>query len=87
MIGQAQIVVGAQKQDRLAVEQHVRALGTTDQTGAATEPQVLQLLQPGLDLDHREVGIYAMPRTAPETLSPVGGAVGAAWDLPLGREA
>ena len=52
VIGQAQVVVGAQQEHRLAIEQHVRPLRAGDETGAAHEPEGFQLIKPCLDLDH-----------------------------------
>jgi hypothetical protein len=52
MVGQAEIVVGAEEQDRLAVEHHMRALRTADQPSAPVQAQRSQLVQTRFDLDH-----------------------------------
>ena len=48
-LGEAEVVVRAEQQDRLAVEQHPRPLRPVDQAQPAVEPAVAELLQPLCD--------------------------------------
>jgi hypothetical protein len=55
MVGQPQVVLRAQHEDRLSVEHDVRPLGTADQTRAVMESERLELVEPRLDFDHAGV--------------------------------
>lgn len=53
MVGPTEVVVRAQPQDRLAGERYVRTLRAADEPAAALQADGLELVQPGLDHDHR----------------------------------
>jgi hypothetical protein len=55
MIGEAQVVVGAEQQDLGAVERHPRALRALDQTQAPIQPRPLEVLEPLGDVTHAAV--------------------------------
>ena len=50
--GEAEVVVGAEQQDRAAVEQDLGPLGALDQAQPPVEPRPAELLQPLGDLGH-----------------------------------
>ena len=50
MVGEPEVVVRAEQQDALAVEQHARPLRAGDEAHAAVEPELLQLVEAVLDL-------------------------------------
>jgi hypothetical protein len=52
VIGEAEVVVGAEQQHRLPAEQHPRALRTVDQAQAPVDSALAQLLQPRGDVGH-----------------------------------
>jgi hypothetical protein len=45
MVGQAEVVVGAEQQDRLAVEEHRRSLRAVDQAKAPAQPALIEFLE------------------------------------------
>ena len=52
MVCQSEVVVRAQQQDGIAVEQHAGPLRTADEARAALQSHRPQLIQPRLDVDH-----------------------------------
>ena len=52
MVGEAEVVVGAQQEDLGAVERHPRALRALDQPQAPVQPRLAQLLEAVGDVAH-----------------------------------
>ncbi len=58
MVGEAEVVVRAQQEDRLAVEDDARALRSAHHAHAAIEAEPLELVQSVLQIQH-EAPVYA----------------------------
>ena len=56
VVGEAEVVVGAEQQDRAPVEQDPRPLRAADQAQPPVEPAVAELLQPLRDVGHAACG-------------------------------
>ena len=56
MVGQAEVVVGAEQQYGLLTEEHPWPLRPVDQAQAPVEPPIAELLQPLRDVGHAACG-------------------------------
>ncbi len=71
VVGEAEVVVRAQQEDRLAVEDDARSLRTTHHAHAAIEAELLELVQSVLQIQH-EAPVYAAERSSPRLGEPSG---------------
>ena len=71
VVGQPEVVVGAQQQDGLAVQHHARALRPADHAHAAIQAEPLELVESVLQIQH-QAPVYAAERSSPTLGAPSG---------------